>query len=253
MQHSTPFSPFEPTAWRDAFVRVAAAGFDGVELAITDPRLLDRSTVAEALETEGLRLLSITTGQAAGLEGLSLSATDDEVRCRSIERIQAHMAFAEPFGAVVIVGSLRGADGDPDRLEESLRACASTNDVPIALEPLNRYESQLLTTVESALGMIDRVRRENLGILFDTFHANIEESDVAVAIESAGARLMHVHLADSNRWIPGHGHFEFRNVWPALTRIGYAGSVVLEPLLRPNAEALMRAGSELRVAWGVGA
>ena len=253
MQHPTPFSSFDPAAWRDAFARVAAAGYDGVELAITDPRLLGRSTVAEALEAEGLRLLSITTGQAAGLEGLSLSAADDGVRHRSIERIQAHMAFAEPFGAVVIVGSLRGADGDPDRLEESLRACAATNDVSLALEPLNRYESRLLNTVESALETIDRVGQENLGLLFDTFHANIEESDVAGAIEAAGAHLMHVHLADSNRWIPGHGHFEFRDVWPALTQIGYARSMVLEPLPRPNAEALLRAGDDLRVAWGTDA
>jgi sugar phosphate isomerase/epimerase len=249
MQHATPFSPFDPTDWRDALGCAASAGFDGVELAIVDPHLLDRSAVAEALDAAGLRLLSVTTGQAAGLEGLSLSASDETVRRRTIERIQAHMAFAEPFGAVVIVGSLRGADGDLDLLEESLRACASFNDVTLALEPLNRYESRLLNTVAFAVQLIDRVGRENLGILFDTFHANIEETDPAGAIATAGKRLAHVHLADSNRWVPGYGHIKFADVWGQLEAIGYARSLVLEPLLQPSADALLQAGAEIRSSW----
>jgi len=171
------------------------------------------------------------------------------VRRRSVQRMQAQMAFAEPFGAVVIVGSMRGADGDLDVLESSLRACASFGSVPLALEPLNRYESRLLNTAASAVEMIDRVGCSNVGILFDTFHANIEEPDPTAAIAEAGSRLLHVHLADSNRWIPGHGHVRFDAVWKALTDIGYARSVVLEPILRPSAEALLRAGSEIRSSW----
>jgi len=249
LQHPTPFSPFDPDEWRGALARVAAVGFDGAELAITDPHLLERSAVAEALEAEGLRLLSITTGQAAGLEGLSLSTSDDAVRRRAIERIQAHMTFAEPFGAVVIIGSLRGADGDLAILEESLRECASFIDVSLALEPLNRYESRLLNTIEETLQTVERVGSDNLGILFDTFHANIEEADQTTAIAVAGSRLVHVHLADSNRWVPGCGHVRFDEVWDALAGIGYARSVVLEPLLRPSADALLEAGAEIRARW----
>ena len=251
MQDPTPFSPFSPAGWRDALTRVAAAGFDGVELAITDPDCLDHTAVVEALDAEGLRLLSITTGQAAGLEGLSLSSADDAVRRRSVERIQAHMSFAEAFDAVVIVGSLRGADGNLDVLEDSLRACASFNAALLALEPLNRYESRLLNTVSSAVEMIDRVGRDNLGILYDTFHANIEETDASEAIAAAGDRLAHVHLADSNRWVPGHGHIRFSDVWAGLEDVGYARSVVLEPLLQPSAEALLHSGGEIRSGWRV--
>ena len=249
MQDPTPFSPFAPSEWREGLRRAKSAGFDGVELAITDPHLLDQTAVAEALDTEGLRLLSITTGQAAGLEGLSLSTFDAAVRRRAVERIQAHMAFADPFAAVVIVGSLRGADGSLDLLEDSLRACASFSDVPLALEPLNRYESSLLNTVESTVEVIDRIGRDNLGILFDTFHANIEETDPVEAIAATGKRLAHVHLADSNRWVPGYGHVPFADIWAALSRIGYARSVVLEPLLQPSADALLRAGGEIRSGW----
>lgn len=250
LQDPTPFSPFEPTEWRQALAEVSAAGFDGVELAITDPRLLETSTVAEVLEAEDLRLLSITTGQAAGLEGLSLSTPDDAARRRAIRRIQAHMAFAEAFGAVVIVGSLRGADGDVGLLADSLRECAAfNNSVALAIEPLNRYESRLLNTVDEVLAIVEAVGTENVGALFDTFHANIEEASIGESIAVLGDRLVHVHLADSNRWVPGYGHIDFTGIRISLERIDYRGGLVLESLPRPDANRLLGAGEALRRDW----
>ena len=217
LQGPTPFSPFLPGKWETALRTVKKAGYDGVELAITDPNRLNTAVVKEVLESEGLRLLSITTGQAAAKEGLSLSSPDEKIRRRAVERIQAHMQFAKSFGAVVIVGSLRGADGDMELLIESLRECAAYYiGVRIALEPLNRYESRLVNTVEEALAVIEKVGEENLGILFNTFHANIEEVSIGEAIRAAGDRLFHVHLADSNRWAPGFGHLPFTEAWTAL-------------------------------------
>jgi sugar phosphate isomerase/epimerase len=240
LQDPTPFSPFSPNEWSSTLHRVKNAGYDGVELAITDPTKINIGAVREALKKEGLPLLSITTGQAAGLEGLSLSASDDEIRGRTVMRIKAHMDLAREFKAVVIVGSLRGADGTPKLLVESLRECAHYDPkIRLALEPLNRYESRLVNTVAEALEVIEQVGMENLGVLFDTFHANIEEVKIGNAIRKAGDRLFHVHLADSNRFVPGHGHLDFEEVWDALAKSGYRGSLVLEPLPRPSAEALL--------------
>lgn len=250
MQDPTPFSPFQPEEWQQALDVVAASGFDGVELAITNPTLLEVSEVAEALEASGLRLLSITTGQAAGLEGLSLATEDQAVRRRAIQRICDHMAFAERFGAVVIVGSLRGVDGDLKLLRGSIEECASFKpSVHLALEPLNRYESRLLNTIESTLALVESIDASNLGLLFDTFHANIEEVSIPEAIALAGDRLFHVHLADSNRWVPDFGHFDFTVVWKALEQLSYQHSLVLEPLPRPSADELLSAGRKLKAAW----
>lgn len=240
VQDPTPFSPFPPGKWREALGQVARTGYRAVELAVTDPAKLDHDEVAGALREAGLRLSSLTTGQAAGVEGLSLSSPDEEVRAKAIRRIQDHMRLARPHGAVVIVGLLRGADGDPDLLAKSLRECARFDpDVKLALEPLNRYESRLINTVAQALEMVEQVGADNLGVLLDTFHANIEEQDPGGAIAAAGEKLFHVHLADSNRWVPGHGHLDFPPLLDALEKIGYQGALVVESLLKPAPQALL--------------
>lgn len=250
VQDPTPFSPFAPENWRQALRRVKTAGYDGVELAITNPARINPDTAEEALKSEGLRLLSITTGQAAGLEGLSLSSPDEKVRRRAVERIQAHMQFAKSFGAVVIVGSLRGADGDMELLVESLRECATYDaEVRIALEPLNRYESRLVNTAAEALSVVERVGAQNLGLLLDTFHANIEERNIGQAFRDAGERLFHIHLADSNRWTLGYGHLPFVAVWEALEASDYDGSLVIEALPYPNAEKLLASAKTIRLQW----
>ena len=242
LQDPTPFSPFAPENWRQALRRVKAEGYDGVELAIIDPNRLNTAVVKEALESEGLRLLSITTGQAAAKEGLSLSSPDEKIRQRAVERIQVHMQFAKSFGAIVIVGSLRGADGDMGLLIESLRECTAYDaEVKIALEPLNRYESHLVNTAAEALTVVERVGAQNLGLLLDTFHANIEERNIGQAFRDAGERLFHIHLADSNRWVPGFGHLPFTEVWTALKAMNYASGLVIEAFPRPNLEALISA------------
>ncbi len=250
LQDSTPFSPFAPENWRQALRRVKAEGYDGVELAIIDPNRLNTAVVKEALESEGLRLLSITTGQAAAKEGLSLSSPDEKIRQRAVERIQVHMQFAKSFGAIVIVGSLRGADGDMGLLIESLRECTAYDaEVKIALEPLNRYESHLVNTAAEALTVVERVGAQNLGLLLDTFHANIEERNIGQAFRDAGNRLFHVHLADSNRFVPGYGHLDFEEVWDALDAIGYQQALVFEPFPKPSVEALLNAPVRLRGEW----
>ena len=247
LQDPTAFSPFAPGDWRQALRRVKTAGYDGVELAITNPARINPDTTKEALESESLRLLSITTGQAAELEGLSLTSPDERIRRRTIERIEAHMDLAGRFGAVVIVGSLGGADGGTKLLTEALRECANyAPEVRLALEPLNRYESRLVNTVAEAVDVIEEVGVDNLGIMFDTFHANIEEVSVGEAIRAAEDRLLHIHLADSNRFVPGYGHLDFAQVWDALDAIRYQQALVVEALPEPSTEALLNASARLR-------
>ena len=250
VQHPTPFSPFPPDRWEAVLAQIAAAGYDAVELAITDPRNISHEGIAGALARNDLRLSSITTGQAAAQEDLSLSSADKTIRRRAVERIQAHMHLAKPFVAVVIVGSLQGSDGELPLLIESLQECTGHDrTVRLALEPLNRYESSLVNTTSDASAIVDRVGAENLGLMLDTFHANIEEGSSDAAIRKAGDRLFHIHLADSNRWVPGHGHLDFEPIWRALEDVRYSGALVVESLPRPSADALLTVSQKIRSQW----
>jgi sugar phosphate isomerase/epimerase len=124
-------------------------------------------------------------------------------------------------------------------LVEALQECsaaAAPHGVKYALEPLNRYETDLIHTVAAGLDLIDRVGANNFGLLLDTFHMNIEEPSMEESIRRCGSRIFHFHVADSNRWHPGAGHLDFKRVLDALFETEYNGWVSGEFMPVPNAD-----------------
>ena len=228
--------------WEENVSKTAAMGYDGVELAVRDPRLLDMSRLKSVIARYNLAVPAIGTGQAFGEEGLSFTDPDAGVRRKAVERVLLHVALAHHLGSVVIVGLVRGKRNpavDAARVEEwlidALRECASADgSVRLAVEPINRYETDLINTVASGLDLADKVGKENVGLLLDTFHMNIEERSLTESIFAAKDRLFHFHVADSNRWYPGSGHVDFQAVVDALRRAGYRGFVSAEILPLPD-------------------
>jgi len=104
------------------------------------------------------------------------------------------------------------------------------------MEPLNRFETDLVNTVEQGLDLCDRIGRANVGLLLDTFHMNIEEKSFTEAMASAGDRLFHMQVAENDRGTPGSGHVPWDEVFRALDAVGYNGSVVIESFLPTVAE-----------------
>ena len=246
---STQAARFEAVAFKGDFeanvARIAAMGYQGVELAIRDPRLVDEKALEAALQSHGLAVPAIGTGQAWGEEGLSFTDPEPEVRQAAVERVLLHLPLAEHWGAVIIIGLLRGtvrptqdrADAEAwlvRALEECCRA-AEEHGVRLALEPINRYETNLVNTVRQGLDLIEQVGAANLGLLLDTFHMNIEEPDIERSIGDAGPHIFHFHVADSNRWYPGAGHLDFGSILSALRATGYDGWVSGEFMPRPDA------------------
>jgi len=235
-------------AWREGIRMAAELGYDGVELAVRDPAAMDADAVLRALRGLELQVPAVGTGQAYLAEGLSLSHPDEDLRRRAIERMEAHIRFAAPLGAAVIVGLLRGrAAGDPAaahrRLEQSLAAvlpAAEREKVLVLIEPINRYETDLLNTVGDVLALGERLGSAALGVLADTFHMNIEEASLEGALRAAGPRLRHVHAADSNRLAPGWGHLDFPSLVGTLRAIGYGGFLSAEIVPRPDPLAAAR-------------
>ncbi len=105
----------------------------------------------------------------------------------------------------------------------------------LALEPLNRYETSLINTIDEALDVIERVGEDNLGLLPDTFHMNIEEPSVEDSLRRAAGRTIHFHVADSNRWHPGAGHLDFARILRLLKDLGYDRYLSGEFLPLPDA------------------
>lgn len=230
---------------------LAEAGYDGVELAIRNPFLLDLEGLERALKRHGLEVSAVGTGQAFVDEGLSLTHPDEAAREEALRRMCRHLELASRWRATLIVGLIRGRIGDRPRDEfeslfrssmEKVLERAEELGVPLALEPLNRYECDFINTVEEALSWAEGLGSKQLGILADTFHMNIEERDMWEALERAHRRgkLFHVHVADSNRWAPGHGHLDWRGFAETLRRIGYGGWISGEMQPKPSAEEAIR-------------
>ena len=225
--------------------RIAALGYDGVELAIRDPRQVDASTLVDLVSSHGLLVPAIGTGQAWGEEGLSFTSPDPAVRAAALERAASHVPLAARLEAIIIVGLLRGVTSGGQTHEQSMAylvealratcAAAAEKGVRVALEPLNRYETDLVHTAADGLALIERVGAPNLGLLLDTVHMNIEEVSIEQSIRDCGPRLFHFHVADSNRWHPGAGHLDFAAILKTLATSGYRGFVSGEFLPRPDA------------------
>lgn len=246
---STQAAHFEAVAFKGDFEgnveRISGWGYDGVELAIRDPALVDADEVMGVVSAHGLEVPAIGTGQAWGEEGLSYTDPDPAIRQAAIERTMSHLSFAARTGAVIIIGLLRGlvkpgvSEAQAmDWLAGALRECcteAGRHGVRLAVEPINRYETTLINDVGQGLDLVERVGAGNLGLLLDTFHMNIEEPIIEQSIRAAGERIFHFHVADSNRWYPGAGHLDFGSILDALYETGYWGHVSGEFMPRPDA------------------
>jgi sugar phosphate isomerase/epimerase len=247
---STHAAQFEAVAFKGDFetniTKIAGYGYDGVELAIRDPKLVDPDQLEGVVGKHKLVVPAIGTGQAWGEEGLSFTSNDPDVRRAAIERIKSHIPLAARFKAVVILGLIRGItpEGQSHKqsmgyLVEALQECsaaAAPYGVRYALEPLNRYETDLIHTVAGGLDLIERVGADNFGLLLDTFHMNIEEPSIEESIRTCGNRIFHFHVADSNRWYPGAGHLDFKRILDTLFETGYSGFVSGEFMPIPDAD-----------------
>lgn len=218
---------------------LAAAGYAGIEFG--GSALGERiEEIRKATESHPVKPATI----CAGFKGCPLDA-DPRERATASADIHRLLGIAGELGmAGLIVVPIFGAPRIPDlsplapavQLERELlvklcddwgRSAAAAN-TTLLLEPLNRYETHLLRTLQDAAGICERVDSPHVRIMADFFHMSIEEADIPQAIRQAGGHIAHVHLADSNRQLPGCGHTDFRAGFAALKEVGYSGYMALE-------------------------
>jgi len=225
-------------------------GYDGVEIALRDPELLDPVILGSQLNKVGLKLAALGTGQAFVDEGISLTDSEGQVRQKALERVKKHIDFASELNSQVIIGLIRGKIIGPTLkerqigfLEESIKelcSYAEKKGVLLLVEPLNRYECNLLNTAAEVMDLIKHVGSPALKLLLDTFHMNIEEVDMVKTLSESKPYISYMHLADSNRKFPGLGHIDFSAIYKTLKEMDFHGYLSGEILPYPDLETAIQ-------------
>jgi sugar phosphate isomerase/epimerase len=162
-----------------------------------------------------------------------------------MERMRRIVDIAAPWPAFVVIGGVRGVlEGSPAEQQQAYRRAvgffadlaeyADSKNVQLVVEPINRYETNFINTVADALRFVEATGADNIGVLPDTFHMNIEEVSLERALRSAGRRMWHVQFTDSNRQAAGQGHIDFAPLAAALREVGYSGYMSAEILPEPD-------------------
>lgn len=218
---------------------VARLGFDCIEICIEDPDRVTGEAVAEAATAAGLGVL------VCGAFGPDRDTSHENrsVRARAAEYLRTCVEIAAAVGSPIVSGPMYAPTGQTRPLLEADRAAqrrraidtlrgvadyAAERDVQLAIEPLNRFETDLVNTTEQGVRLCEDIDRANVGLLLDTFHMNIEEKSIADAIRHAGSFLRHFHACENDRGAPGSGHVDWDQVSRALREVEYRGDVVIE-------------------------
>jgi D-psicose/D-tagatose/L-ribulose 3-epimerase len=216
---------------------IKEAGFDGVEVPLLRPEAFAASSIRQATEAHGLECNACTVL----VDGLSLISESADIRRRTRLHLEDVAKAAADAGIGIVagplfspVGYLPGRRRTSDEWKWAVEGFQSLGDtlaahkVTFAIEPLNRFETYFLNTATDAASLAQEIGHPNIGILFDTFHANIEEKSIAEGYRTVGPHLKHVHTCENDRGIPGSGHVEWKEVFQALRELKYDGWLTIE-------------------------
>jgi sugar phosphate isomerase/epimerase len=220
-------------------------GYSGVELSLLDSDKIDQQSIIEKTQKLGLKVYAIATGQTYYTDGYSLYSKDQGKRDRAVQRLRDHIDFAAKLASTVIIGGIRGRiDASAEEFARqseggkvAIKACvkyAEKQGVTLLIEPINRYETNVINNIEDGVNLIQEIGSENLKLLPDTFHMNIEERSFEESIVRTGSVIGYVHFADNNRMAPGWGHIDFSRILSALKKVSYAGPIGIEVLPKPD-------------------
>lgn len=255
--------------WSDATLglidRTASLELDFIEIPLMTLDRFDPARVTKRLADAGLDAVTSTVL----LQGTDITSPDEAIRAQGIaylkDCVRATAAMGlRSFSGVIYAQHVKETNRRPsiqewERAAEGLREAAKVAQeygVLIGLEPVNRYESNLINTCEQALTLKRMIGEPNIRLHLDTYHMNIEEKSYYEATKAAGADLIHYHLCENDRGIPGTGLVDWDSIFKALGELNYSGYAALESFvdttdnmktwvwrqLAPDGDTLVREG-----------
>jgi D-psicose/D-tagatose/L-ribulose 3-epimerase len=217
---------------------IKKTGYDGVELPIFEGTPEHYARMGKHIRDHGLRCTAVTVMPDRDRD---CTSADPKVRAAALDHIRWAIDCIEAAGGEVLCGPFHQPlgvfSGSPPTPEERFRvaevhrqaaAYADKRGIRLSIEPLNRFECYVLNTVADAAAVVREVNAPNYGLLYDTFHANIEEKDPVGVIVPHLDRINHVHLSENDRGTPGKGHVPWAQTFKALKRGGFAGWFAIE-------------------------
>ncbi len=233
----------------DLIRHVASLGFKVIEIPLTDPLIdpgVEGAALARTIEAQDLRVSTCLSPP----QGYDIGATDPEERARAIAYLEHAITTSAELHAEVMVGPFFASGGkriwlEKDEREELLAVVAGnlaqlaefaqSQGVRLAIEPVNRYRTSIVNTAEQALALVAKAAHPNLGILYDTYQANIEETHVTQGLRKIldEGKLFHFHACENNRNIPGEGQIHWPEILGLLEQKKYEGFLTME-LFKPG-------------------
>ncbi len=227
------------------FSKIKKWGFDGVELFLSPDEPANPTAVGKMLDDTGLEIASCSVLPRSA----HLVSSDTEVRALGVDFIKKCLDRTAELGAQLICGPLYAGLGvmtgarrtaqewtwAVDGLQRVARHAQDLK-LTICVEPLNRFETYFLNTQADAARLVKEIGAPNVRVHFDTFHANIEEKDLAKSLRSIAKVLGHVHISENDRGIPGTGHTDWRGILSVLKEIHYDGWLTIESFAKPEPE-----------------
>jgi len=239
-----------------AFSKIAAHGYEGVELMTKNPKQLDGEKIKGWLGENNLILTGLCTGHVYGEDELGLVGPDKEICNKALTRFKEFIDFAGDYlgkGTMVNIGRVRGMGYAEDRkrtldeMEKVFRELADyayPKGIRLVIEPINAKETNYINTTQDGIQIVERVRRDNFGLMLDVYHMNIEDDDIFESIRHAGDKCWFVHFTDDNRKYPGNAHLDFEKIIQTLHEINYDGFVSMEIMPWPDPDTAARESIE---------
>lgn len=225
------------------FPRIRGWGFDGVELFLSPQEPANISAIRKLLDRNGLECTTCSVMP----RDCHLLSPQPEIRAKGVEFLKTCVDRTAELGARLVCGPMYAGLGvmtGRRRTQEEWRWAvealqavarhAQKHEVVLCLEPLNRFETYFLNTLEDAACLVGEIGEPNIKIHFDTFHSNIEERHPAAALRTVAHHLGHVHISENDRGIPGSGHNDWRGVLEVLKDTGYTGWLTIESFAQPE-------------------
>ncbi len=253
-------SPFTSSSF-DLVYKIKEMGFDIIEVAVEKKDLINWARLKEIVQETGLK---VTISGAFGPER-DISSSDRNIRAKGLKYITDCIEIAQDMGSPIFGGPVYSAVGktrfiSDEQKKRERKWCienlikvgefAEDHGIIVGVEPLNRFETDMINTADQAISLVKEVDHPNIKIQLDTFHCNIEEKSIPDTIRKVGKDMLcHIQANESDRGTPGTGNVDWKGIKDALTDIGYDKAIVIETFGEVS-EEIARAASIWRPLAG---